>query len=152
MPRSRHPFDRVDWARVRIHKGGGSGDLLCRAVLWVSGGRAVALGNTVFLPDQCRGDVGVLAHELTHCAQYQAWGAWRYFTRGAVAQMRELLYRMLGVGTSPYAYTLDTTKPLHAYGMEQQAQIIEDEVRRALLRGSPPRVPEYSRPDRRSSP
>jgi hypothetical protein len=119
----------VDCARVRVHRtggGDGGGGLVRRVVLWASRGRAVTLGNHVFLPDPCRGDLAVLAHELTHCGQYQAWGAWRYFTRGAAAQLRDLLHRALGVGTNPYHYTLEPGKPFHAYGMEQQAQIVED--------------------------
>lgn len=149
MRKPRDPFTGVDWGRVRLHDGRASvlGTWIRRAVLLASGGRAIALGNHVFLPDRCRDDVAILAHELTHCAQYQAWGAWRYFMRGASAQMRELLHRVFGIGVSPYVYTLEVGKPLHAYGMEQQAQIIEDQIRR-----SPPRGPEYSHPDQRSSP
>jgi len=156
MPHRGRPFDRVDWTRVRIYDGGarGSRQVVRRAVLLLSGDRAVALGNAVFLPDRSCGDVAVLAHELTHCAQYQAWGAGRYFLRGAAAQARDLLYRTLGIGGSPYTYSLDTKKPLHAYGMEQQAQIVEDQVRRAVLRcaPAPPTAPTHSHRDRQSSP
>jgi hypothetical protein len=88
----------------------------------------VALGNQVYLPARCQGDLAVLAHELTHCAQYQSWGPWRYFRRGITAQFRELLHR-LGVGESPYAYRLEDGKPFDAYGMEQQGQIVEDAFR-----------------------
>jgi hypothetical protein len=75
----------------------------------------------------------VLAHELTHCAQYQAWGAVAYFTKGVAAQARELLHRKAGIGPSPYRYTADPDKPFTAYGMEQQGQIVED-----CFRGHPP--------------
>jgi hypothetical protein len=68
----------------------------------------------------------VLAHELTHCAQYQAWGALVYFGRGVAAQARELLHRKARIGSSPYHYTADPGKPFGAYGMEQQGQIVED--------------------------
>jgi hypothetical protein len=98
-------------------------------VLGLSGGRAVALGNRIFLPGRCEGDPAVLAHELTHCAQYQAWGPWRYFARGLAAQARELFHRRLGWGVSPYAYRLEEGKPFEAYGIEQQGQIVEDSVR-----------------------
>jgi hypothetical protein len=122
---------RVDWNRVRIYgsrcaRGAG---LLRRAVLGLSLGRAVALGNHVFLPTRCEGDLATLAHEATHCAQYQAWGPWRYFTRGAAAQLRDLAFRVLGVGRSPYAYIVSPGRPFHDYGMEQQAQIVEDALR-----------------------
>ncbi len=117
---------QVDCARVRLHR---EPTRLRSLVLWASRGRAVTLGNHVFLPDRCAGDLAVLAHELTHCGQYQRWGAPRYFVSGAVAQVRELLFRRLGLGRSPYAYRLETGKPFDAYGMEQQGQIVEDSFR-----------------------
>ena len=89
----------------------------------------MTLGNHVFLPDRCAGDVAVLAHELTHCGQFQRWGAPRYFVRGAAVQLRDLLFRRLGLGRSPYAYRLEPGKPFEAYGMEQQGQIVEDSFR-----------------------
>ena len=121
----------VDWSRVRLYGSGcgrGAG-LVRRAVLGVSRGRAVALGNHVFLPARCEADIATLAHEAMHCAQYQAWGPWRYFARGGAAQLRDLAHRVLGVGRSPYAYTASSTRPFEAYGMEQQAQIVEDALR-----------------------
>jgi uncharacterized protein DUF4157 len=136
---------RVDCERVRLHRGRGEGvaAVLRRTVLWASRGRAIALGNHVFLPDRCAGDLATLAHELTHCGQYQAWGGWRYFTRGAAVQLRDLLHRRLGIGRSPYAYRLEDGKPFDAYGMEQQGQIVEDSFRgdRAALAVSPFRPP-----------
>lgn len=125
----------LDPGKVRIHGTGcGRGmDLLRRVVLRLSRGRAIALGNHVFLPARCEADPAVLAHELTHCAQYQAWGPWRYYTRGAAAQLRDLLHRTLGVGGSPYAYRWEHGKPFQAYGMEQQAQMVEDSVRSRRL-------------------
>jgi hypothetical protein len=124
----------VDWSRVRLYGSGcrrGAG-LVRKAVLRLSRGRAVAMGNHVFLPARCEDDLAALAHELTHCAQYQAWGPWRYYRRGAAAQLRDLVYR-LGVGRSPYAYAPESGRPFESYGMEQQAQIVED-----ALRGSAP--------------
>jgi hypothetical protein len=130
---------QVDCARVRVHRAG----TVRRAVLWASRGRAIALGNHVFLPDRCARDLAILAHELTHCGQYQAWGGWRYVTRGAAMQLRDLLHRTLGVGDSPYDYRLEDGKPFEAYGMEQQGQIVEDSYRgdRAALAVSPFRPP-----------
>lgn len=121
----------LDWNRVRLYGSGcgrGAG-LLRGAVLRLSRGRAVALGNHVFLPARCEHDLAALAHEATHCAQYQAWGPWRYFIRGAAAQLRDLAHRVFGVGRSPYAYTPAPGVPFEAYGMEQQAQIVEDALR-----------------------
>ncbi len=122
----------VDYSRVRLYRSGCRGPKAAvrRLVLWLSRGRAVALGNHVFLPPRCDADLAVLAHELTHCAQYQAWGWWRYFGRGTAAQLQHLRHRMLGVGDSPYSYRLESDKPFEAYGMEQQGQIVEDLVRR----------------------
>jgi len=118
----------VDCQRVRLYRStsqGGAG-LLRNVILWLSRSRAVALGNHVFLPQACERDIAVLAHELTHCAQYQAWGPLTYFRRGAVAQVRELLHRTARIGSSPYAYTVNPGKSFAAYGMEQQGQIVED--------------------------
>jgi hypothetical protein len=124
----------VDCRRVRLYRSGarGGASLLRTLVLWLSRNRAVALGNHVFLPQSCENDLPVLAHELTHCTQYQAWGPLVYFGNGAVAQARHLLYRKVRMGSSPYAYTVTPGKPFSAYGMEQQGQIVED-----CFRGNP---------------
>jgi hypothetical protein len=118
----------VDCHRVRLYRsgGGGASDLLRTLVLRLSRNRAVALGNHVFLPDRCEGDVAVLAHELTHCGQYQAWGFWRYYRRGLATQIRDLLHRTMRLGSSPYQYSPEPRRPFEAYGMEQQGQIVED--------------------------
>jgi hypothetical protein len=118
----------LDCGKVRLYRSSTRGlpGVLRSLVLGLSGNRAVALGNHVFLPDHCHGDLPVLAHELTHCAQFQAWGPALYFTRGFVAQFRHLLHRKLRVGSSPYQYSSEPGKPFTAYGMEQQGQIVED--------------------------
>ena len=117
----------VDWDRVRLYPPActGRAGLVRRIVLRLSGDRAVALGNHVFLPARCAGDLALVAHEAMHCAQYQRWGAWRYFGRGASEQVRDLLHR-LGFGRSPYRYQVSPERPFDAYGMEEQAQIVED--------------------------
>jgi hypothetical protein len=130
----------VDCARVVLHREpGGAAGAVRGLVLWASRGRAIALGNHVFLPDGCASDLATLAHELTHCGQYQRWGAWRYFSRGAAAQVRHLAHRWLGAGPSPYDYQIEAGKPFEAYGIEQQGQIVEDCFRgdRAALAVSP---------------
>jgi Domain of unknown function (DUF4157) len=117
----------VDCGRVRIHREHeGVDGWFRRIVLGISRNRAVALGNHIFLPDACLDDLPALAHELTHCAQYQAWGPLTYYSRGAKAQLRELLHRAFGIGSSPYRYEVESGKSFGAYGMEQQAQIVED--------------------------
>jgi hypothetical protein len=89
----------VDFALVRLHRG--RGDWATRKlrslVLRFTGGRGIALGNHVFLPDDCCESLPVLAHELTHCGQYQAWGACRYYIRAIADRVRELRYRRPGV-------------------------------------------------------
>jgi hypothetical protein len=141
---------RVDCDRIRLHRVArpGAAGVLRGAILWASRDRAVALGNHVFLPDRCAADLATLAHELTHCGQYQAWGPWRYYARGASAQLRELLHRTLRLGKSPYHYRLEDGKPFEAYGMEQQGQIVEDSYRgdRAALAVSPFRPPGQDAP------
>src|SRR4051812_24118475 len=124
----------VDCERVRVYRSdsAGAASLLRRLVLFASRNRATALGNRVFLPDRWERDTAVLAHELTHCGQYQAWGPVRYFARGAAAQVRDLVFRKTGIGSSPYHYQIDAGKPFEAYGMEQQGQIVED-----CFRGDP---------------
>jgi hypothetical protein len=117
----------VDCGRVRLYRDAeGTSGLVRRVVLGISRNRAIALGNHVFLPDACRSELAVLAHELTHCGQYQAWGPLKYFAKGAVAQVRQLLYQTLRIGSSPYWYRLEPGKPFEAYGIEQQGQIVED--------------------------
>src|SRR5215208_1921085 len=102
----------VDCSRVRLYRrAGGASGLLRNVVLWASQGRAVALGNHVFLPDRCEGDLAVLAHELTHCGQFQAWGAGRYFAKGLAAQLQDLLHRTTRIGSSPYRYRVEPGKP-----------------------------------------
>ena len=138
----------LDPSRVRLYRSActGAPGWLRRVVLTLSGGRAVALGNRVFLPDQCDGDAAVLAHELTHCAQYQAWGPLRYYARGVTLQLRHLLHRQLGVGRNPYAWQGEGERPFETYGMEQQGQIVEDATRghpdaRRVIGATPRRRP-----------
>lgn len=151
----------VDLSRVRLHRGrGGWGVRRLRAlVLRCTSGRGIALGNNVFLPDDCCDSLPVLAHEVTHCGQYQAWGAFRYYARAIADRVRELRHRR-GRGTSPYEYGLDAVKRFDQYGMEQQGQIVEDWFRGSarahlLVTGAaadPPRGQTRSRPDLRSAP
>ena len=113
---------RLECERVRLYRSGcgGRAGLVRRIVLGLSRDRAIALGNQVFLPRRCGADPAVLAHELTHCAQYQAWGPVRYYLSGAATQLRELGHRLFGVGRSQYAWRYEPAKPFDAYGMEQQ--------------------------------
>ncbi len=121
----------VDCERIRVYRGDARGvrSPVRQVVLALSRGRAIALGNHVFLPSSLDADLAVLAHELTHCGQYQAWGPLRYFTRGAWVQARDLVYRRWGIGASAYGYVLQAGRRFEEYGMEQQGQIVEDAFR-----------------------
>jgi len=150
----------LDLARVRIHRGGGGRAArgLRKALLYFTRGRGIALGNDVFLPDDCCESLPVLAHELTHCAQYQAWGPILYYARAIVDRFRELRHQR-GLGPSPYDYSSESPKPFELYGMEQQGQIVEDRfrglaaARELTLEGAaPPTERTRSHQDRRSSP
>ncbi len=114
--------DGVDCDAVQVHRD--PADWKRRLVLALSGQRAVALGNHVFLPDGAAG-VALLAHELTHCGQYQAWGPPTYYARAIADRVRDVLHLTIGYGPGPYQYVLDG-RPFEAYGMEQQGRIVED--------------------------
>lgn len=113
--------DAVDCDRVRLHRR--PPDAIRAIVLLISRGRAVALGNHVYLPDAADGPA-LLAHELTHCGQYQSWGGLLYYGRGIADRLRDVLH-LAGLSESPYRYVVDD-RPFDAYGMEQQGQIVED--------------------------
>lgn len=112
--------------RVTIHRR--SDDRWRAAVLLMSGGRAVTLGRHVFLPDAQAQDAAVLAHELEHCRQYDAWGPARYYACGALEQLQHLLSRV-GLTRDPYDWRRVPIRDFHRYGMEQQGQLVEDAYR-----------------------
>ena len=116
----------IDPGRVRLHRT--PGDLLRGAVLLLSGGRAVTLGRHVFLPEARARDLALLAHELTHCRQYEEWGFLRYYRRGIAEQARYLLSR-LGMASDPYDWRSTPERRFEEYGMEQQGQLVEDAYR-----------------------
>lgn len=116
----------LDLDRIRIRRA--PGDTWRALVLFLSGGRAVALGRNVFVPHDRGDDIPLLAHELTHCRQHQRWGALRYYRRGAAEQLRHLLSR-IGAVPDPYDWRSAPPMPFEEYGMEQQGQIVEDACR-----------------------
>ncbi|HEX6089868.1 MAG TPA: DUF4157 domain-containing protein [Gemmatimonadales bacterium] len=117
-----------DLADVGVRVRRDAGDALRAIVLFLSRGRAVALGRHVFVPRGQEKDVAILAHELMHCRQYEAWGPARYFARGFVEQLRHLLSRA-GLARSPYDWRSVPRREFSAYGMEQQGQLVEDACR-----------------------
>jgi hypothetical protein len=116
----------VDELGVRVRREGG--DALRAVVLLLSRGRAIALGRNVFVPAGQARDVAVLAHELMHCRQYEAWGPVRYYARGVVEQAKHLLSR-LGMARNPYDWRSGPRRSFAEYGMEQQGQLVEDACR-----------------------
>ncbi|HEU4801043.1 MAG TPA: DUF4157 domain-containing protein [Gemmatimonadales bacterium] len=104
------------------------GDAASGLVLLCSRGRPIALGHRIFIPPGRRGDVALLAHELMHVRQYREWGPLVYYARGAWEQARYLAFQM-GLAANPYDWRSEAAKPFTEYGMEQQAQLVEDAVR-----------------------
>ncbi len=103
--------DAIDWDRVRVYPRGFT-PFQPRNVA-VSPLGAVHFRRANFLPDYSSSwsDMAWLIHELTHVWQYQT---------GVRVILRGLVERR-------YQYdAIDATKPLTAYGIEQQAAIVED--------------------------
>lgn len=121
------------------------GDAARGLVLLCARGRPIALGYRIFLPSGRRGDVALLAHELMHVRQYREWGPLVYYSRGAWEQARYLAFRM-GLAANPYDWRGVPGMPFKAYGMEQQAQLVEDAMRgeqqaMGIVHGRPPGRP-----------
>jgi len=100
------------------------------AVLRVSGGRAVTLGNHIFLPSGQSQDVPTLAHEMTHANDYQVLAAAMGAGKGSVAYAAVAGVDRVSemTGGNPYALPgqLTSSRPWGSYGFEQRAQIVED--------------------------
>ena len=123
---------RVDCDRVRLHRISrpGAAGALRSVILWASRGRAVALGNHVFLPDALRdrpGHPGARAHPLRPISGV-----------GAVALLCSRCRPRSSASSCTDApawararthYRMEEGKPFEAYGMEQQGQIVEDSFR-----------------------
>lgn len=93
-------------------------------VMKISGGRAVTLGNKIYVsraldPGNLQ-DVSLAAHELTHVGQFQVGGAGAYYAKGIGARISELL------GGNPYDWKGRKPGLFSSYGLEQQAQIVGD--------------------------
>jgi hypothetical protein len=119
-------LDGIEPGEVALHLS--EGDARRAAVLFCSRGRPVALGHRIFVPGGRRGDVALLAHEMMHVRQYREWGPLVYYARGAWEQARYLASRA-GLAANPYDWQSVAGKRFTEYGMEQQAQIVEDAVR-----------------------
>jgi len=112
---------RADCTRVSVARGrdGPFANALRQDILALSGGRSFTFGHHIFLGDQDLCDFAVLAHEVTHAAQFEQWGLPEYLRQG----INERVYEF--TGGRPYEYQLNGRR-LERYGMEQQGQIVED--------------------------
>ena len=101
----------IDWDRVRIHARGFTPFQPQRVAVSPLG--AVHYRRADCLADfsTCWSDMAWLIHELAHVWQYQT---------GVLVILRGLWERRYEYGV------LDPAKPLHRYGIEQQAAIVED--------------------------
>ncbi|MCO7220883.1 hypothetical protein [Klenkia sp. PcliD-1-E] len=90
------------------------------------GTTTVNLGPDLFA-DPVSADPHTFLHELVHVCQVRARGTRAFTTRAALTQVRH------STGRDAYAYDLPV-RPLAAYGLEQQAQLLAD-----WWRGSPGR-------------
>lgn len=103
----------------------GAGDRPFVVPRW-DGGITVNLGADLF-DDPVSADPHTFLHELVHVCQVHALGTRAFTTRAAVTQV------LHSAGRDAYAYALPV-RPLAAYGLEQQAQLLAD-----WWRGSPGR-------------
>lgn len=90
-----------------------------------SGGRAVTLGNNIFMgspPDPSSAyDMEVVVHELTHVGQYQQWGAAAYYLEALTDRFTEW------GGGDPYAWRGTRGEVSERWRrMEQRASIVQD--------------------------
>jgi hypothetical protein len=116
--------EKVDCDKVDVHRGndGRIRNAVRKAMMFFSGGRSVTLGNHVYLGDDDAQSIPVLSHEVTHVGQYQQWGVLKYYGLGIGARISERL------GGDPYSLPnpLPLGVPFINYGMEQQAQIVQN--------------------------
>lgn len=103
----------------------GAGDRPFVMPRW-DGAVTVNLGPALF-DDPVSADPHTFLHELVHVCQVQALGTRAFTTRAALTQVGHTL------GRDAYAYD-GPARPLAAYGLEQQAQLLAD-----WWRGSPGR-------------
>jgi hypothetical protein len=112
-------------------------DIALRAGGWPSWGATRAVGRTVWFragsamltARETPAALGLLVHECVHVWQYGAIG-WAYAVRSLGHQLVCTLRE--GSRNGAYRYTLDPARPFSRYGIEQQAQMIEDHYLRTV--------------------
>jgi Domain of unknown function (DUF4157) len=100
-----------DFSSVRVHD-----DPLAREATAAMGARAFAYGGDVFLgPGESDGDLGLMAHELTHVAQ-----------QGAAAQTVPQRQVTVGASDSPAEHQADAVAAAVTGGARPQALLVDD--------------------------
>lgn len=112
--------DTIDYTRVRVHHR--------NYVFWQGGHYIITPNGQIYLGRRLRGLTdfsvaslalqGLFIHEMAHVWQYQH--GVNVLLRGAVEQVKHFL------GFDQYRYRLDAGKPLGAYKLEQQGDILRD--------------------------
>lgn len=141
----------IDLARVRIHRG--------RFFIGQPANVAMTPFGSPYFPEPLYCDdfsqaelplQALFIHEMVHAWQHQngvrvalrgLWlhvSSWRYWRQRGGRPRDAAANRDADGG--PYAYTLQTGRPLTAYNIEQQAQIVEDAFR--LAQGLKPAFPQ----------
>ena len=113
--------DAIDYAKVKIHD--------TQAHMLHPTGSAITPSGEIFAYGCCRQDFSTASpaqraffiHEMTHVWQYQ-----NRILDPVKEALREAFRHGVNYFTGAYEYTLEKGKDLTAYGMEQQASIIED--------------------------
>lgn len=109
--------EALDYGGVRIHDDAWPTRL--------NGGRSFVVGENIFLAQSAQGRPGVLIHEAAHVWQFQRTQGWAYLLRALPEQADYALGRR-----NPYDYApVEKHLPFSAWGMEQQAQWIEENRR-----------------------
>ncbi len=115
---------QADCSKIEVFRGhdGKADNALRKAVLAISQGRSVTLGNRIFLADGDARSFSRLAHEATHAWQYQKLGGGEWLRRAINDRAME------ATGLNPYTYRLNgrSFSQYNPDGLEQQAQIVED--------------------------
>jgi hypothetical protein len=121
--------DKIDYSKVKIITGK---DMTLWGKILTSGGAAVTWGNTIYFPNNSKGDTEYnfndfqgkewLTHEMTHVYQYQKSG-WGYVPKSVWEQITK--------GENAYTYDKDLSaeKDFPKYNIEQQAVMVEDYFR-----------------------
>ena len=112
--------DLIDYDEVEIIEGGVTATTLCS----IGGANGFVIGNTIYLRNNVY-TLDLLIHELTH--------VWQYKTKQLTAIGGLKMHAEAKLQGRPddflYKYDLYDPRPFEKYGIEQQAQILQDAYR-----------------------